>query len=28
MKPRLTGIWLQAGLWPASKLDSIMEFGR
>jgi len=28
MEPRLNGIWLQTGLRPGSKLDSIMEFGR
>jgi len=27
MEPRLDGIWPQAGLQPASKLDSVMEFG-
>jgi len=28
MEPRLNGIWPQIGLRPASKLDSVMEFGR
>ena len=28
MEPRLNGIWPQTGLRPASKLDSVMEFGR
>jgi len=27
MEPRLNGIWPQTGLRPASKLDSVMEFG-
>ena len=28
MELRLNGIWPQTGLRPASKLDSVMEFGR
>jgi len=28
MEPRLNGIWLQTGLRPASKLDSVMAVGR
>jgi len=28
MEPRLNKIWPQTGLRPASKLDSVMEFGR
>jgi len=28
MEPRLNGIWPQTRLRPASKLDSVMEFGR
>ena len=27
MESRLKGIWPQTGLRPASKLDSVMEFG-
>jgi len=27
MEPRLNGIWPQTGLRPASKLDSVVEFG-
>jgi len=27
MEPRLNGIWPKTGLRPASKLDSVMEFG-
>jgi len=28
MEPWLNGIWPQTGLRPASKLNSVMEFGR
>ena len=28
MESRLKGIWPQTGLRPASKLDSVMEYGR